>query len=98
MKSKDHVPLAHFFSPASVAVIGATDREGSAEEPARRKLLGPVYAINPKRTEIGGLRCYPSIGALPEAIDLVARAIWFGPRKTSAFVVDTAVSRETVRC
>ncbi|MGB9464324.1 MAG: bifunctional acetate--CoA ligase family protein/GNAT family N-acetyltransferase, partial [Candidatus Acidiferrum sp.] len=32
---------------------------------------GRVYAVNPRRTELFGQRCYATIGAVPEAVDLV---------------------------
>ena len=71
----DRSPLEAMFSPASVAVIGATDREGSVGRTALWNLRtdsfkGRVYAVNPRRSEIGGQPCYPSIGAVPEAVDL----------------------------
>jgi acetyltransferase len=69
-------PLASFFAPASVAVIGATDREGSVGGTVLKNLLtgtykGRVFAVNPRRAEICGLPCYPTIAAVPEAVDLV---------------------------
>ncbi|MGB9467398.1 MAG: CoA-binding protein, partial [Candidatus Acidiferrum sp.] len=72
----DRSPLDYFFSPASVAVIGATDREGSVGRTVVCNLLaatykGRVYAVNPRRTELFGQRCYATIGAVPEAVDLV---------------------------
>ena len=72
----DRSPLACLFSPASVAVIGATDREGSVGRSIVNNLLagtykGKVYAVNPHRAELFGRRCYASIAAVPEAIDLV---------------------------
>jgi acetyltransferase len=76
IRDLDRSPLHHFFSPASVAVVGATDREGSVGCTVLRNLLqssykGRVFAVNPGRAEVSGLPCYASIGALPEAIDLV---------------------------
>jgi acetyltransferase len=73
---RDRSPLAYFFSPASVAVIGATDRENSVGRTTVSNLLagtykGKVYAVNPRRTELFGHRCYASIGEVPEAVDLV---------------------------
>ena len=67
--------LDGFFSPACVAVIGATDREGSVGRTVLSNLLkgafhGRVYAVNPKRTEVLGIRSYPSVAALPEKVDL----------------------------
>ena len=72
----DRSPLAHFFSPASVAVIGATDREGSVGRTVVNNLLsgtyqGRVYAVNSHRSELFGRRCYATIAAVPEAVDLV---------------------------
>jgi acetyltransferase len=76
VRISDRSPLACFFSPASVAVIGATDRENSVGRTIVSNLLagtykGKVYAVNPRRTELLGHRCYASIGAVPEAVDLV---------------------------
>ncbi len=67
-----HSPMMSFFSPASVALIGATDREGSVGATTLRNLLqagykGRVHPVNPKRQEIFGARCYPTIAAVPEA-------------------------------
>jgi len=63
------------FAPNSVAVIGATDREGSVGLTLLSNLLrgrfhGKIYAINPKRNTVLGLHCYKSVGALPEKVDL----------------------------
>ena len=74
--SGDRCTLSYFFSPRSIAVIGATDREGSVGGTVLKNLLtgtykGRVYAVNPRRSEAFGLPCYASIGAVPEAVDLV---------------------------
>jgi acetyltransferase len=63
------------FVPSTVAVIGATPREGSVGFTLLRNLLqghfpGNIYAINPRHDQILGLHCYKSIGTLPEKIDL----------------------------
>lgn len=63
------------FSPRSVAVIGATDREGSVGRTLLLNLVNPnfqgaVYPVNPKRDCVLGLRAYPTIAALPEKADL----------------------------
>ena len=63
------------FVPSTVAVVGATPREGSVAFTLLRNLIqghfpGNVYAINPKHEQILGLHCYKSIGTLPEKIDL----------------------------
>jgi acetyltransferase len=63
------------FAPRSVAVVGATDREGSVARTLLQNLVqghlpGEIYAINPKRESVLSLHCYKSIGALPERADL----------------------------
>jgi acetyltransferase len=75
----DRSSLGYFFSPASVAVIGATDREASVGRAVVCNLLagnykGRVYPINPRRTNLFGQSCYPEIGAVPGAVDLVVVA------------------------
>jgi acetyltransferase len=67
--------LDFFFAPESVAVIGATDREGTVGRTVLVNLLrgsfpGNVYAINPNRGEALGVRCYPSIRSVPKTVDL----------------------------
>src|SRR5690348_5254856 len=71
-----HSSMMSFFSPASVALIGATDREGSVGCTVLRNLLqggykGRVLAVNPRRKEVLGLPCYPAIGAIPAVVELV---------------------------
>ena len=68
-------PLDYFFAPRSVAVIGATDREGSVGRTvlanlSNGKFRGQVYGVNPRRAEILGVPCYPNVRAIPEKIDL----------------------------
>ena len=71
--------LQSFFAPASIAVVGATDREGSVGRTVLANLVrgsyhGRVFAVNPKHSEILGAKCYPSVAALPEPVDLAVIA------------------------
>ena len=63
-----------FFNPRSVAIIGATPKEGKVGrvivENFKRRFKGKIYPINPKYNEILGLKCYPSVKDAPENIDL----------------------------
>jgi len=59
----------------SVAVIGASAREGSVGHQTMVELLeggfdGAVYPVNPKYDELFGHRCYASIADVPEPADL----------------------------
>jgi acyl-CoA synthetase (NDP forming) len=51
--------------PKSVAVIGASQREDTLHGRVVRNLLdrgfpGDIYPVNPRYTEVAGLRCYPT--------------------------------------
>ncbi|HAL61803.1 MAG TPA: acyl-CoA synthetase [Chloroflexi bacterium] len=64
-----------FFSPQSVAVIGASRDEEKLGHGVLKNLLqygykGKVYPVNPKGGEILGLKVYPSVLEVPGLIDL----------------------------
>ncbi len=64
----------HLFAPVSVAVIGASNTAGSWGNNAIRGLLNKsgrrIYPVNPNATEILGLKAYPSVLDIPDAIEL----------------------------
>jgi len=66
--------LKRIFNAESVALVGATDKEGSFGrlfvEGMRDAGCKKLYPINPKREEVLGIKCYPSISAVPEKLDL----------------------------
>jgi acetyltransferase len=58
------------FQPQSVALVGASDRQGSiglsvAENLLRAAFGGPIAFVNPAHAAILGRSCSPSIAALP---------------------------------
>jgi acetyltransferase len=68
-------PLSVFFSPRTVAVIGATESSGSMGRTVLWNLFtnpfgGTVFPVNPERSSVLGIQAYPSIAAIPEKIDL----------------------------
>ena len=68
-------PLNVFFSPRTVAVIGATDRPGSVGRTLLWNLIsnpfgGTVFPVNPKRNNVLGIKAYKEITAIPELVDL----------------------------
>lgn len=82
--------LRPFFWPRSVAVVGASRDAGSIGQRILTALLeggfqGPIYPINPRATEILGLRTYPSVRELPRPVDLAVLAV---PRDYVAPVID----------
>jgi acetyltransferase len=67
--------LRTFFYPKNVAVIGATDRPGSVGRDVMKNLSespfgGRVFPVNPKHSEVLGVPAYPSLSAIPAAVDL----------------------------
>lgn len=71
--------VARLLSPASVAVLGASQRPGwgltTIENLDGIGFEGPVYPVNPRYREVAGRPCYPSLADLPEAPDAVAIAV-----------------------
>ncbi len=72
--------LTPLLSPRSIAVVGATDRPDSYAGNVLRNLEragfdGPVWGVNPKRDQVLGRPCVPSVGELPEPADAVVVAI-----------------------
>jgi acetyltransferase len=62
------------LDPKTIAVIGASETEGSVGrtimENAMRSAGRTVFPVNPRRESILGLTAYPSIGAVPSRVDL----------------------------
>ena len=68
-------PLDPFFKPRSVAVIGATETPGSVGRTVLANLMatsfgGTVHPVNPRRASVLGLKAYPTIGDVPDPVDL----------------------------
>ncbi len=68
-------PLKSIFAPKNVAVIGATEKEGSVGRTILWNLIsspfgGAVFPINPKRPSLLGIKAYPSIKDVPDQVDL----------------------------
>ncbi len=68
-------PLKSIFAPKNVAVIGATEKEGSVGRTILWNLIsspfgGAVFPINPKRSSLLGIKAYPSIKDVPDQVDL----------------------------
>lgn len=68
--------MEKFFTPESVALVGASATPGKIgnsvlDSLAKQDYKGKVYPINPKADEILGVKCYPSIEAINDKVDLV---------------------------
>lgn len=82
-------PLDAIFYPKSVAVIGASEKLGSVGRTLLWNLIshpfgGTVYPVNPKRDSVLGIKAYPNLDSIPDAVDL---AIIATPAPTVSGVV-----------
>jgi acetyltransferase len=71
--------LAHLFEPASIAVIGASERPGAVGTVLLSNLVaagftGTLQAVNPKYASVQGVKCYPDVAHLPAPVDLAVIA------------------------
>jgi len=72
--------LSALLSPRSIAILGASSDFRKVNGRPLKHLLdkgyaGKIYPVNPKYSKLGALVCYPSISALPEAVDLAIVAV-----------------------
>lgn len=72
--------LDPLLRPRSIAVLGASERAGTVGSQVIHNLQlggfpGPIYAVNPTRETVHGLRCYKLLSELPETVEQVIFAI-----------------------
>ena len=80
-KAKPNIEsMEAFFTPESVALVGASATPGKIGNSVlvalgKQDYKGKVYPINPKQESILGIKCYPSLDAINEKVDLVVVCI-----------------------
>ena len=93
--------LDAFFNPRSVAVIGATKKEGKAggvifknfaTNKQRGIFKGELYPINPKEDSILGFKCYETLSKVPVDVDLIVVIV---PSGAVAGVLEEAGGKNT---
>ena len=72
--------LTKMFNPKVVAIYGASARVGSVGHALMDNIIGSgfdgiVYPVNPKRTNVLGVKAYNSIQDIPDQVDLVIIAL-----------------------
>jgi acetyltransferase len=82
--------IEKMLNPKAVAVIGASESDGSIGQSLMRNLLmgrdrRKIYPVNINRETVMGLKCYPSVSKLPEHIDLAVIAT---PARTVPSIVE----------
>jgi acetyltransferase len=82
--------LDKVFNPRSIAVIGASNKEGSVGNVLIKNLTelgysGKVHPVNIQENQILGIKAYKTVGELPEPVDLAVIAT---PAKTVPDVLE----------
>src|SRR5436309_3175435 len=72
--------LDPIFRPRSIAVVGASRRPNSIGRELIRNLIefeyaGKVFPVNPKADVIASMKCYRSVSAIPDPIDLAVLVV-----------------------
>lgn len=79
-RSPTKLSLDRLLRPASVAIVGASDKPGALGAAVlanleRQGFDGAIHLVNPKRSEIGGRPCVASVEDLPTGVDAAVLAI-----------------------
>jgi acyl-CoA synthetase (NDP forming) len=67
--------LRRLLKPRHVCIVGGQAMEDSIRRCADTGFAGEIWVVNPKRSELGGRKCYASIADLPEAPDATFIAV-----------------------
>lgn len=100
MDSDQLHPLDPVFHPRSVAIVGVSSEEGShgikggmflhalLEQGYNKER--PLYAVNPKMTEVRGIPCFPTVLDCPDPVDHVISQI---PATGVSTLVDQCIEK-----
>ncbi len=86
-------PLDEMFHPKSIAIIGASTTGQERGWVARLLNFGydgDLYPVNPKATEIDGLKAYPSVKDIPGPVDY---AIFNIPARLAPQVMEDCIAK-----
>jgi len=88
-------PLDSIFSPRTVAVVGASRRRDSLGFSLLHNLVvnefaGAIFPVNPTASAIHSLKCYPTVAAIPDPVDL---AVIMVPRGKVQGVVEECIAK-----
>jgi acyl-CoA synthetase (NDP forming) len=81
----------------SIAIIGASPDRNKYGNKAVRAYLNTnftVYAVNPNYNEVEGVRCYPSVLDIPDAIDI---ASFYVPPQVGLKVIEEVAQKSIAK-
>jgi len=82
--------ISGLFRPKSIAVVGASPEPNKVGYAIVRNLLsfpGSLYPVNPRHAMIIGRKTYPTLGSIPEPVDMAVVAV---PAKTVPQIIKEA--------
>jgi acyl-CoA synthetase (NDP forming) len=82
-----HAELERVLNPKSIAIVGASAKQGSFGDRVLRNLAefdGEIHLVNSKYERLADRPCFPSLRSLPSVPDCVAAAV---PRESAEKVV-----------
>src|SRR5690606_32934907 len=89
----DSRAMARLLLPRSIAVVGASDVEGSTGQAlwknASRGFAGPRYAVNPRHSTVGGVAAFASVRDIPAEVALAIIAV---PQHAVPAVIDDCIA------
>ncbi|MGO9812837.1 MAG: bifunctional acetate--CoA ligase family protein/GNAT family N-acetyltransferase [Isosphaeraceae bacterium] len=92
-ETENRLPLDAIFAPRTVAVIGASEKQGSVGRAVLWNLIsnpfgGTIYPINSNRPNVLGIKTYKDIKSVPDPVDL---AVVVTPASTVPGVISECV-------
>src|SRR5262249_21295345 len=85
-----HANLRRLLRPRHVAFVGGRGVAEAVRQCAQAGFAGAIWPVHPSLPEIAGLRCFPSVEALPEAPDAAFIAV---PREIAVEIVGSLARR-----
>jgi acetyltransferase len=87
--------LDSIFRPRSIAIVGTSRKEGTIGRQILHNLVdygfnGPVYPVNPNAEYVNSIKCYPSVSAIPDQVDLAIIVI---PKELILDVIDQCAEK-----
>lgn len=72
--------MTNLFKPQSVALVGASKTPGKIGNAIMNNILssgyeGALFPVNPKESDIDGIKCYPRVSEIPGAVEMAVLTV-----------------------
>lgn len=81
--------LSRLLAPSSIAVVGGAAAERVVRQCVKLGFQGPIWPVNPTRSDLAGVACLPSLDDLPGVPD----AVFLGVNRHATVHAMEAISR-----